>query len=125
MGIDVMSQMLQGNARSAEANYRAQVALNQQQLAQRNAALLEQRARTAEQQGSIDEDRLRQRTSQLIGAQRAALAAQGGDINDGSAVDLVGDTARAGAFDALSAGNAAARRAYDWRLRAAEAENEG
>lgn len=34
--------------------------------------------------------------------QRAAMASQGGDVNDGSPVDLFGDTAAKGELDALT-----------------------
>ena len=123
MGIDP-SQIFQANSAATEANYRALVARNNQAMAQRNAELLEQSAKTAEQQGAVDVDRRHLRTAQNIGSLRASLASQGGDINDGSDVDLVGDTARGGAFDALTASNTAAQKAYQLRLQKMNAENQ-
>jgi hypothetical protein len=83
---------------AGQANYMAQVARNNQQIAQWNA-------QRALQQGQVREDLQRQKTQQAIGSRRAALAGQGGDINTGSPVDIIGDTARAGEFDARTIRN--------------------
>ena len=120
------AQAMQANAQAAQAaqaNYQAQVARNNQEMQRRNAAILEQNAHYAEDQGVIAEDRLRQKASQMIGSKRAVLASQGSDINDGSDVDLIADTARAGEFDALATRSDAQHRAYAIRLDAMEAEN--
>lgn len=101
-----------------QANYMAQVARNNQQVAQWNA-------QRAQQQGQVQEDLQRQKTAQAIGTQRANLASQGGDINSGSNVDLIGDTARAGAFNALTIRSNAQANAYKYLLDAnAEAGQE-
>ncbi|SKA37804.1 hypothetical protein SAMN02745126_05960 [Enhydrobacter aerosaccus] len=108
-GID---QVLAGNQAQIQANqasYMAQVARNNQQVAQWNA-------QRALQQGQVQQDLQRQKTAQAIGQQRAALASQGGDINSGSSVDLVGDTARSGEFSAQTIGNDAQARAYKYLL---------
>jgi hypothetical protein len=80
---------------------------------------MEQNAVRAEQQGDADAERQDLKTAQLMGSQRAALAAQGGDVNAGSDLDIVGDTARAGKLDELTIRNNAARHAYDFRVQAA------
>src|SRR5689334_11493864 len=89
MAGQVQQAQTQAEVQANQANYLAQVARNNQQVADWNA-------QRALQQGQVDEDRQRQKTAQQIGAQRALLAGQGGDINSGSDIDLVGDTARAG-----------------------------
>src|SRR5258708_1565810 len=100
--MSIASQAHQAGVAAANANYQSQVARNNQEMQQRNVQILEQNARDAEARGQIAEDQQRQKTTQLIGAQRAALASQGGDINSGSDVDLIGDTARAREFTALT-----------------------
>jgi hypothetical protein len=124
MGLDILSQVQQANAQAAQANYQAAVVNNSQQMQQRNAAIQEQNARYDEQQGAIAEGQQRQKTAQLIGSQRASLASQSGDIDSGSDVDLVGDTARAGEFDALTTRSNAQRQAYNARLQAMNAQNQ-
>jgi hypothetical protein len=111
-GLDPVSSALGANNTQMQAdqdNYQAQVARNNQQVALWNA-------QRALQQGQVQEDQQRQKTAQAIGSQRAALASQGGDINSGSDLDVVGDTARTGAFNALTARSNAAANAYKYQL---------
>ncbi len=102
-------QAQQAQIQSNQANYMAQVARNNQQVAEWNA-------QRALQQGQVQEDQQRQRTAQQIGSQRALLAAQGGDINSGSDVDLIGDAARTGEFNAQTIRNNAQLNAWNDRL---------
>src|SRR5439155_7216462 len=90
------------------------VARNNQIMAQRNATL-------ALQQGQVQEDRQRLKTAQVMGSQRAGLAAQGGDVNAGSDLDILGDTARAGESDALTIRNNAFLQAHGFEQQAAAA----
>lgn len=101
-------------AQAAQYNYQSQVARNNQIIAQRNALL-------ARQQGEADVEKQQLKTSALEGSQRAALAAQGGDVNSGSPLDIVGDTARAGYTDAATLRNNAAYKAYNYDLQANDA----
>ncbi len=121
--VGAAGQIHQGNSAAAQSNYLAQVARNQQQMHQRNALVHEQSAQSAEQQGASDRQRQQIKTAQVIGAHRAGLAAQGGDINTGSNLDLIGDQARSGAFDALSIDHNAAQKAYQLRLQAMNSSN--
>ena len=123
MCIDPM-KFLAADSAAAQSGYLAAVARNQQQLRERQADLFGQEALRAEQQGAAEQDRRRLRTAQSIGAARAALAAQGGDIGSGSAPDLLGDIARSGAADALAARDDAAQKAWRLRLQAMNAEND-
>jgi hypothetical protein len=108
-GIGLAGQAQQAQMRSDQANYLAQVARNNQQIAEWNAT-------RALQQGQVQEDQQRLRTAQQIGAQRALLASQGGDIGSGSDVDLIGDTARAGEFNARTIRNNAQLNAWNDRV---------
>jgi hypothetical protein len=114
---DIMSmamQSQQANAQAASATYQAQVARN-------NAAVQEWNARNAEKVGLVAEDQQRRKTALAIGSERAALAAQGGDVNSGSPVDITSDTARAGTFDALTIRSNAATKAWGFRVAATNA----
>ena len=98
-----------------QSNYLAQVARNNQAAAQRNAVL-------ARQQGEVDAQKQQLKTASLEGAQRAALASQGGDVNSGSPLDIQGDTARAGFTDAATIRNNAAHKAYSYEIQANDAD---
>ena len=110
----VIGQANRGQADAAQASYMAQVARNNQAAAERNATL-------ARQQGAVQEDRQRLKTAQLLGSQRAALASQGGDVNTGSNLDILGDTARAGESDALAIRHNALTQALGYEQQAAGA----
>ncbi len=111
-GVSMLGQGQQANAQAGQAQYMAQVARN-------NAMVMENNAKLAEQQGSIDVEKQQQKTSLVIGAQKAALAAQGGDVNSGSSADIIGDTARAGFTDAATLKSNAAYKAYGYRVQGA------
>ena len=59
--------------------------------------------------------------SRQIAFQRAALASQGGDVDSGSPLDIVGDTARAGYTDAATLRSNAAQKAYNYEIQANDA----
>jgi len=102
----------QSAAQTAQGNqlaYQAQVARYNQQIMERNASLAEERGRIAEQNKRLQ-------TGQMIGSQRAALAAQGADVNTGSPLDIQKDTAQAGEYDAATIRSNAAYEAYGYRL---------
>ncbi len=109
-----IGQGQQAAAAAGQANYQAQLARNNQMIAEWNA-------QRALQQGQVAEQQQRFKTSQVIGSQRAALASQGSDVNSGSPLDIVGDSARAGEFDAQTIRNNAAMQAYGFRVQAANA----
>lgn len=92
------------------ANFRAAVA-------DRNANLERQAARDALERGDIEEKRQNRRTAQQLGAQRAAMAANGIEVDFGSAADLQADTRMIGREDAQTIRENAMRetRGYDIR----------
>lgn len=53
---------------------------------------------------------------QLIGAERASMAAQGQDLEDGSAADVQADAAYLGELDAITISQNAAREAWGYRV---------
>jgi hypothetical protein len=113
-GLSVAGQARQAQAQADQANYMAQVARRQQELAERNA-------RFAEQQGAVEEDQSRLKTAAVKAAQRARLAAQGGDINVDSPSDIIADTARAGEFDVQTIRSNTAQRKFNALLQGNDA----
>lgn len=117
-GFSAMAQRSAGKAQQQLANYNAQVA--------------EMQAADAIERGRESEGRHRTSVRGLVGTQRAALAASGVDVNDGSALDIQADTAAMGEMDALTIRLNAAREAWgyrtqatDYRARGEIAKNEG
>lgn len=95
----------QAAAERDAANYQAQVALNNQTIANQNA-------KAAADAGQVQEDQSRMATAQRTGAIRAAAAANGLDPNMGSAVDIQSDSAKLGELDALTIRANTARTVY-------------
>ena len=90
-----------------------------------NADLADDEAADAIARGREAELRQRQATRGLIGSQRAALAAQGIEVNDGSALDVQADSASLGELDALTIRNNAAREAFGLNVQAMNFRNQG
>lgn len=89
-----VSSYQQGQQQQAYYNYQAQVAEENAKIAQNNAAL--------ERQQGIEESRLQRiKTAQAVGAQQTAMAANGIDVTQGTALDVIEDTAAMGELDAL------------------------
>ncbi len=78
----------QGQTAKAEANAQANIA--------------DQNARTARLHAGVREDLIRRQNRAKLGEQRAAVAQSGFDPNTGSLLELQGDSAAAGEFDALT-----------------------
>ena len=104
-------QRAAGNAQAAQANYAAAVARNNIIIAERNAA-------AARDKGDAEAAAQRIRTRQLIGRQRTSLAGSGQVVDEGSALDLVLDTAELGKMDELTIRNRAEREALGFEAQA-------
>lgn len=89
-----VSSYQQGKAQQAQYNYQAKV--NEE-----NAKIAQENAKVQRQQG-IEEARLQRiKAASTIGSQKTAMAANGIDITQGTAVDVIADTAAIGELDAL------------------------
>lgn len=89
-----VSSYQQGKAQQAQYNYQAKV--NEE-----NARIAQENANVQRQQG-IEEARLQRiKAASTIGSQKAAMAANGVDVTQGTAVDVIADTAAIGELDAL------------------------
>lgn len=104
-------QIQQGQAQAAAARYNAKVA-------DMNADISERRARDALERGKMEEQKKRRQAQQILGQQRAAMAANGVDIGFGSPLDTLVDTATLGEVDALTIRSNFAREAYDYKVQA-------
>ena len=88
----------------------------QEDLGNWNADVAAKQADDALARGRETERRQRIGIRQTIGAQRAAFAAQGVDVSDGSALEVVQDTAALGELDLITIRNNAAREAWGYRV---------
>lgn len=90
----VNAQKQAGKAQQAQNEYQARMAEENDKIVQQNAA-------TERQQG-IEEARLQRiKVAQAIGSQKTAMAANGVDLTQGTALDVIEDTAAMGELDAL------------------------
>lgn len=104
----VGSAVVQANAQEKANAYQAQVASNNQKTAEANAEY-------SLQVGDTKVAAKQQQTSQMLGAERAGLAASGVDLDSGSPLRLQKDTATLGQVDADTIRSNAARDAYGYR----------
>jgi hypothetical protein len=84
-----------------------------------NATVAEWQAQDAEKRGQETATRARRENAQLRGAQRVSLAANGLDLNSGSALSLLDDTEYFGAVDQQTIANNTTQEAWALRNRAA------
>lgn len=91
----------------------------QQDLANRNAKMLKQSADDEIERGNEEVLQIRRRGRAIKGAQRAAFAAQGVDVDTGTALDLQNETDAYAEQDAATARRNAARAAWGLRVSAA------
>lgn len=97
----------QASAEAASANYSAQVAENNNVLAQQNA-------KTAVAEGAVAQANQGMKTRAAVGGIKAAQAANNIDVNSGSAVDVRSSAASTGQLNALTIRSDAARTAYGY-----------
>lgn len=114
IGATLIGGYQQAQAAKAEGAYAAQVA-------DQNAKVATQQADYERQLGNIEEEKQRRNVRLMLGAQRAALAANGIDTTSGTALDLQTETAQFGTEDALAIRANAARRAWGYEV---EAQNQ-
>jgi hypothetical protein len=100
--------IMQGQAQAKQAKYQSAVERN-------NAQIAGWQAEDATQRGKIEEQRQRLQTARLHGAQRAGMAANGVEIDSGSPLDVLMDTAQLGELDALTIRSNAEREVYGLR----------
>lgn len=116
-GVGVVGSIRQARAQSEQMEYQADVARQNQQLA-------EQQTSAERRQGYENMITQRQETARLIGRQRAAAGASGAVVDVGSNLDLQADTAAQGEIDAINVYNQALDRAYNYDVQAVNYGNQ-
>jgi hypothetical protein len=110
-GIYTLGAVRQGYAQSAQANYEAQVAQNNQKIAYQNAAYASQAGGEATFEKGLQE-------RAQAGSLTAGLAAHGVDVNTGSAADVRRSQAELGQLGEETTAQSAALNAYGYRTAA-------
>lgn len=105
--IAILATMITGTAMSAVNQYRMAQAQNRQaalkkRIAQRNAKVARMEGDYAEKVAREEERDHRQKVKQIIGSQKAAMAANGFIVDEGTNLDILEDTAAQGEVDALA-----------------------
>lgn len=107
--ISAAGQVEAGQAGAASASYRSQVALNNAEIAKRNAV-------QDIQSGEIAAVNQGLKTRTAVGNEKAQQGASGIDVNTGSAVGVRAGTAEMGMLDALTIRSNAAKQAYGQKV---------
>ena len=110
-GLSAYGAYEQADAQKKTLNYQSQVAAN-------NATIDLQQRSSSLQQGDIEAQQSQLHQAQVLGAQRASLAANGVDLTQGSAQDLLSSTKFLGAQDVNTIQSNAARTAWGYDVQA-------
>jgi hypothetical protein len=112
IGLTAYSQIQQGRAENKAAEFNAEMSDN-------NAAVAAMEAEDAKTRGAEEEKKFRMQTEELKGRQRAAAAASGVMVDEGSALDSLANTAMYSEDDALTLRANTAREAWGHQVQAA------
>ena len=96
----------------------------QAKMSELNAAQIEKAAQQTVRAGHAEEQSVRLRTAQLKSSQRAAMAANGIALNEGSALEVLTTTDYLGETDANTVQANATRAAWGYKVQATTAQNE-
>lgn len=111
--LSAVNSYTQSKAQKSQGDFQAQ------QL-EAGARVADIQADDAIKRGESDAKAHRRRVRLQIGEQRAALAAQGQDLESGSALDIQKDTAGFGAEDEITIKNNAFREAWGYKVQSAD-----
>lgn len=111
-----MGAYQQSASAKASMEYQSQVAKN-------NAITAEYQAQDAIKRGQVAEEQQRRKTAMMKGSQTARLAANGLDISEGSALQILSDTDWMGEQDALTVRDNANREAWGYRVQGQNASS--
>ncbi len=106
-----IGSIAQGKAQSASDKYNAQIARNNTQIATQNATF-------AGEEGAVNAGAEELKTRAQVGSIKASQAANGVDVNTGSAVDVRSSAAELGELSAINIRSNAARSAYGYQTQA-------
>jgi hypothetical protein len=117
-GISAIGQWKAGKKLKEAGIAGREAAESQAELLDLNAGIADIQAKDAMERGAIEEAKFRKGIELTIGSQRAGFAAQGVDVNVGSAVDVQADAAFLGELDAMSIKTNASREAWGYQVQA-------
>ncbi len=103
-GVSAYGMHQRGKAQSEAMAYQADIN-------RRNSIIAQQNANMERQAGLEEQRRQRLKTAQIIGQQKAGMAASGLMLNDGTPLDVMSDSAEMGELDALMLGYNSEKRA--------------
>lgn len=112
-GVQAYGAMSSAEAASANAAYQSQVAANNAKIAKQNANWTMQ---AGEQQSTTEG----MKTRSEVGAIKSAQAANGIDVNSGSAVDVRSSSSELGELNALTLKSNASRQAYGYETQSSD-----
>lgn len=113
--MQAFGEYMSGHAQAQAANYNAAVSIQNAQNEKRNATI-------AAESGSQQAGTQSLETRATIGAEKANQGASGMNVNTGSSLDTQVSTHETGTLDAMTVRTNAAREAYGYQTRAANAE---
>lgn len=96
----------------------------QEKVARNNAQIAEWQAQDAAARGARNEQMSRLKTAQLAGTQRARLAANGVSLTEGSALNILDDTAYMGELDAQAIRDNTSKEVWGQRTQAQNLRDE-
>lgn len=117
-GLSLAGGISQANAERSLGDY-------QQSIFNINARFSELQGEDAIRRGDKEATKIKRQAKQLIGKQRATLAAQGIELDEGTALAIQEDTAELGAADAMTVRNNAWREAWGYRAQALDLRSQG
>lgn len=112
----ITSSYAQSQALKSKADY-------EEMQARANAKLSDIQANEAMKKGDLNAAAARRKGAEVTGAQRAASAGQGIQIDYGSSLDLQNETTKMSEIDAMTAHNNAWREAWGFRVQAINSTN--
>ncbi len=118
VGMSVVSAYQQSEAAKQQGEF-------QKEQADMNSRLAEMNAEDAVRRGEKAVQQHAQKVKQVVGSQRASMAAQGLDINSGSAMDLQNQALEFGAEDQMTIRNNAWREAWGYKVEAKQSAAQG
>lgn len=115
--------LIGGTALTGAGQVQAGIAANK--AGEANARIQTIMAADARDRGRADEAEVRRRNAGFIGRQAAGFGASGAEINTGSSLEILGDTAQLGELDALRIRNNAEREAFAFETGAEISRTQG
>ena len=123
IGVATISATMSGIQAKNQAQAERNAAEFNAQVANNNASIAAQQRSTTLQQGEVEAHKSMRDQAQMIGAQRAQMAANGIDLTQGSAQDILASTKFLGGIDVNTIQSNAARQAWGYEVQGMNDKN--